>query len=69
MKTKIQNAKIFSGTGEVYKNTDILFNETGILEIGKNLGEADVTVDGTGKSVLPGFIDCHTHPASLTTED
>lgn len=69
MKTKIQNAKIFSGKGEVYVDTDILFDENGILGIGKTLEEADVTVDGTGKSVLPGFIDCHTHPASLTTED
>lgn len=70
MKTLIQNAKIIDGLGNVLENGDILFDETGILEIGRvSDTEADRLIDGTGKTVLPGFIDCHVHPAELCAED
>lgn len=69
MKTRIKNARIITGTGEALEQADILFDETGILEIGDTFGDADREIDGTGKTVLPGFIDCHIHPAALTSED
>ena len=69
MKIKIENAKIITMTGEVLENGSILFDETGILSVGTAHGEADRVIDGTGKTVLPGFIDCHTHLAGLSDED
>ncbi len=70
MKTKIQNTKIFTGTGEILENADILFDESGILKIGFSLKEeAERILDGRGRTVLPGFIDCHTHLGGLHAED
>lgn len=41
---------------------DICFDETGILEIGKNLNvEAEEIIDAKGKLLLPGLIDVHVH--------
>ena len=70
MRTKIINSRIFQGNGEILEEADILFDETGILGIGASLcGEADRVLDGRGRTVLPGFIDCHTHLAGLGAED
>lgn len=69
MKTKITNVRIFTGTGQVLEQAELLFDETGILEVGTHPGEADRILDGTGKTVLPGFIDCHTHIGGLGAED
>lgn len=69
MRTKIVNARIICGTGEIQERADILFDESGILEIGRVETEAERIIDGSGKTVLPGFIDCHVHPAGLGAED
>lgn len=69
MKTKIEQAKVITMAGEVLEQADILFDETGILEIGTVTGTADRVIDGRGKTVLPGFIDCHTHPSALCSTD
>ena len=42
---------------------DIAVKDQKIAAIGKNLGEAAKVVDATGKYVLPGAIDAHTHLA------
>jgi len=45
----------------VIKNSDILFDQK-ILSIGKNLSSKGAKIfDGTGKIVLPGFVDVHNH--------
>lgn len=69
MKTKIVHAKIITGSGNCLEQGEILFDEAGIIGIGNTLGDADRIIDGHGKTVLPGFIDCHTHLAGLNVED
>ncbi len=65
MKTLIKNATIFDGDSSVLQNASVLFDETGILAVYKNdeagIAPADKVVDGTGKYVIPGLIDCHVH--------
>ncbi len=65
MKTLIKNTTVFDGDSSVLNNASVLFDETGILAVYMN-GEAgviaaDTVVDGTGKYVIPGLIDCHVH--------
>ncbi len=68
MRTWIKNARIIDGTGAVLENAGILFDESGILAVGTDVpetmnmsGTVDAVVDGSGKTVLPGLIDCHVH--------
>jgi imidazolonepropionase-like amidohydrolase len=61
MKTAIYNSRIFDGNSTVLENASILFDETGILEIAKGQLTGDISIDGTGKTVTPGLIDCHVH--------
>ena len=46
----------------ILKNGSIAIKDGVIVEIGKNLKcEAKKTIDATGKTVMPGFVDPHTH--------
>ena len=50
------------GKIERHLNTDILVNEDKIVKLGKNLTSDDAEViDVSGKVVVPGFVDPHTH--------
>ena len=71
MKTKIENVRIFDGDAAVLENSAVLFDESGILAVGAAAAAAaaDRTVDGTGKTLLPGLIDCHVHLGSLGAMD
>src|SRR5213596_1044251 len=60
MKTLITNGQIITATDN-YK-ADIFIDGETITTIGAKLDmEADVTIDATGKYVIPGGIDVHTH--------
>lgn len=61
MKTAIQNARIFDGDETVIEKGTVLFDETGILEVSRQALPGDTVIDGTGKTVTPGLIDCHIH--------
>jgi len=48
----------------ILNNTDIAIKNGLIIEIGKNLDkvfETDKIINCEGKTVLPSFVDCHTH--------
>ena len=53
-------SEIFLPDG-VQKNASVLIEEGRIKKIGKNIDGADEIIDARGKTVLPGFVDCHTH--------
>ena len=62
--TLIQNATVLTITRGTLTNTDVLIRNGKIAAIGKNLkspGANTRVIDGTGKYVMPGIIDCHSH--------
>ncbi len=61
--TLIRNATVLTITRGTLTNTDVLVRDGKIAGVGKNLkASADARViDGTGKYVMPGIIDCHSH--------
>ncbi|WP_165168470.1 amidohydrolase family protein [Rothia uropygialis] len=65
MKTLISSVSVFNGEILLEGRHDVVFDESGILSIepAGSLGavSADDTVDGTGRALLPGFIDSHVH--------
>ncbi len=64
--TLIKNATVLTVTKGRFENTDILIQNGKIAQIGKNLtapAGAQV-IDATGKYVMPGIIDPHSHSMS-----
>lgn len=58
----IRNATILTAGKGKLENTDLLIQKGKITKIGKNIQAGDAQViDGTGKFVSPGIIDCHSH--------
>ncbi|GAA0933762.1 hypothetical protein [Nonomuraea longicatena] len=70
MKTLIQNVRLFDGE-RVHPGVSVILDDDLIAEVNPNPA-LTVTgahlVDGTGRTLLPGLIDAHTHavPGSLT---
>lgn len=65
MKTSIRNVRMIDGLGNPsIEQGTVVFDETCILYVGNGGGAeppADVTVDGSGLTLLPGLMDCHVH--------
>src|SRR6476659_3996375 len=61
--TLIRNATVLTITHGTLANTDVLLRNGKIAAIGKNLKASSNArvIDGTGKYVMPGIIDCHSH--------
>jgi len=60
MRTLIQNGTIVTAS-DTYRG-DVLIEEERVTTIGTSLAvEADLTIDASGKLVLPGGVDVHTH--------
>jgi len=61
--TLIKNATVLTITRGTLTNTDVLLRNGKIAAVGKNLtASANARViDATGKYVMPGIIDCHSH--------
>ncbi len=61
MKTVINHVRIITGTDQVIENGSFQFENGKITGISGEELKGDVVLDGTGKTVIPGLIDCHVH--------
>ncbi len=59
---KLVGGFVFDGTGTAPFRADVRVDDSRIVEIGVDLG-GDGTIDITGRTILPGLIDCHSHVA------
>lgn len=60
----IKNGTVLTITNGVKESTDVLIKNGKIAKIGKDLSEKGVKeIDATGKYVMPGIIDAHSHIA------
>src|SRR5678816_3091311 len=61
--TLIRNATVLTVTQGTLQNTDVLIRNGKIAAVGKNLSASPNArvIDATGKFVMPGIIDCHSH--------
>jgi len=61
--TLIRNATVLTVTRGTLQNTDVLIRAGKIAGVGKNLSVSPNAriIDGTGKYVMPGIVDCHSH--------
>src|SRR5918912_1301413 len=63
----LRGAHVFDGSGADPSPADIAIENGRIADIGSNL-DGDEAVDLSGKTVLPGLFDCHTHVAFTTID-
>jgi imidazolonepropionase-like amidohydrolase len=59
-RTVFTGGQVFDGTGSAPTTGDLVIEDGKILEVGPGL-DGDEQVDATGKCLLPGLFDCHTH--------
>src|SRR5580700_4969278 len=61
----IRNATVLTITKGTIENGSVLIQDGKVAAVGKNLSApaGATVVDGTGKFVTPGLIDCHSHTA------
>ena len=66
---KISGGLVVDGTGEVPQIGDIGIVGDRIVAIGELSAPADREIDASGKVVIPGFVDIHTHYDGQATWD
>ena len=57
----IQGGLVADGSGAPAERKDVGVKDGRIVEVGRDDGEAKVTIDADGLVVAPGFIDLHSH--------
>ncbi|ANU09633.1 amidohydrolase [Planococcus antarcticus DSM 14505] len=63
MSLKIENVTIYTGRGDKLVESAIVIEDNKIIAVGEEAVErnAENTMDGHGKTILPGFFDMHIH--------
>ncbi len=56
----LRGGSVFDGTGSAPRVSDVAFEGGRVVAIDQGL-QGDEVVDCTGKTVIPGLIDCHVH--------
>ena len=59
--TVIQNVKVIDGSGQDAFVADVAILDGTIQVVGKVDDTAKAVIDGTGKTLTPGFVDSHSH--------
>ena len=57
----IKGGTVIDGTNGEPFEADVAIADGKIAAVGRDLGEAQRTLDASGKLVTPGFVDIHTH--------
>jgi imidazolonepropionase-like amidohydrolase len=60
MRTVFQGGRLVDGTGAAAAHADVVIEENRIVDVGTGL-DGDEAVDCTGRLLVPGLFDCHTH--------
>ncbi|TAL10083.1 MAG: amidohydrolase family protein [Chloroflexota bacterium] len=55
-----RGGSVFDGTGAAPALADVVVEDDRIVDVGTGL-DGDEAIDATGRTVLPGFFDCHVH--------
>lgn len=59
----IRGGKVVDGSGKPAFEADVAIRDGKIVAVGRVEGEATRVIDARGKTVVPGFIDLHSHAA------
>jgi imidazolonepropionase-like amidohydrolase len=59
-RTILRGGRVFDGTGSDPADADVAVEDDRIVGLGTGL-DGDLDVDVTGRTILPGLFDCHTH--------
>jgi imidazolonepropionase-like amidohydrolase len=59
-RTVLRGALVFDGTGSDPARADVVVEDGRIVDVGSGL-DGDESVELDGRTILPGFFDCHTH--------
>lgn len=67
----IQNATIFTATGQIYEKGSILIRDGKITEIGTRISvpSSAHVVDASGLFAMPGLVDAHSHIGGFDNDD
>jgi N-acetylglucosamine-6-phosphate deacetylase len=68
----VQNTTVWTcGNQGILKGVDILFEDGKVQKIGYSLNppRGVTKIDGTGKHITPGLIDCHSHSAAFSINE